>query len=61
MPTKHQSNCYRVLNGEKFINWCDLIFEDEENERIIKEARQKFRKVRKIKHVDGYYQLFVLE
>lgn len=58
---KHQTQCYRTINGVKMMNYCDLIMSDEENEKIIKEAKEKFKRVRKIKHPAGYHQLFVLE
>lgn len=32
---------------------------DEENEKMVAEAKKQFKLVRKIKHPDGYYQLFV--
>lgn len=43
------------------INYCDLIMGDTENESAIKEAKAKYQRVRKIKHPDGFYQLFVSE
>lgn len=58
---KHQTKCYRTINGEKLVNYCDLIMSDEENEKMISEAKQKFKKVRKIKRPEGYHQLFVKE
>lgn len=40
-------------------NYCDLIMCDVENKATIKEAREKYQYVRKIKHPEGFYQLFV--
>lgn len=59
MPIKHQGNCYRNINGVRYTNHADLIYSDAENSKVIAEARSQFRSVRKIKHPDGYYQLFV--
>jgi hypothetical protein len=59
MPIKHQSNCYRNIKGVRYENYSDLIYGDEDNERIIKQAQALYKLVRKIKHPDGYYQLFV--
>ena len=56
---KHQANCYRIIKGIKMTNYCDLIMSNAENEAVVKEAKDKFGKVRKIKHPAGYYQLFV--
>lgn len=56
---KHQSDCYRIIKGVKYINWCDLIYQPEENDRILKEIKAKKIKHRRIKHPDGYYQLFI--
>jgi hypothetical protein len=61
MPIKHQSACYRVINGIKYTNYCDLIYDDDENERLIQVAKALYRSARKIKHPSGYYQLFVTE
>lgn len=59
MPVKHQSACYRNIGGVKYTNYCDLIYGDEENARMITTAKSLYHLVRKIKHPDGYYQLFV--
>lgn len=40
-------------------NYCDLIMGDDENNKVIEEAKAKHQYIRKIKHKDGYYQLFV--
>lgn len=40
------------------MNYCDLIYGDDENKRIISEVKRRYQYVRKIKHPDGYYQLF---
>lgn len=60
MSIKHQQDCFRVINGEKLINYCDLIFSDEANEQVIAQAKIAYKTVRKIKNTaGGYYQLFV--
>lgn len=56
---KHQSFCYRNIKGINYINFADLIYPDHENEFIIKQAKDKYHKVHKIKHPSGYYQIFV--
>lgn len=61
MPFKHQSQCYRNINGVKFKNGADLIYSDEENQRLIKEAKSQYKKVRIIKTKYGYSQLFFVE
>lgn len=58
MPIKHQTESYRVIKGEKLMNYCDLIMGDAENNRIIDEAKADFKTVRKIK-VGSFYRLFV--
>ncbi|MCB9047680.1 MAG: hypothetical protein H6550_16215 [Chitinophagales bacterium] len=58
---KHQSDCYRTINGVRMVNYADLCMTDERNAGMIKEAKELYRKVRKIKHPAGYYQLFVAE
>ena len=58
---KHQANCYRNIKGKRYKNHADLIYSDAENERVIKEAKEKFTSVRQIKHPEGYTQLFVAE
>lgn len=57
---KHQTNCYRIIGGVKYMNWMDLIQGDEQNAIGIEEAKKQFSKIKKIKHWSGeYYQLFV--
>lgn len=58
MPIKHQSQCYRVIGGEKYTNLCDLIMSEEENTLAFESAKKTYTLVRQIKHPDGYYQLF---
>lgn len=45
------------------MNQCDLIYGEEECTRVIAEvkaeAKLKGKRVRKIKHPEGHYQLFV--
>lgn len=64
MPAKHQSNCYRnvrLKDGRviKMTNYCDLIMSPAENLVVESDAKNKYTWCRKIKHPDGYYQLFV--
>lgn len=40
-------------------NECDLCFSDDENKRIVLEAKKEYKYVRQIKHNAGYNQLFV--
>lgn len=56
---KHQGNCYRNIGGKKYTNYADLIMGEVENAQVIQEARATGRSVRKIKHPEGYYQLFL--
>jgi predicted Zn-ribbon and HTH transcriptional regulator len=56
---KHQANCYRTFSGIRYTNFADLIFSDAENQKTIDEAKHKFSSVKKIKHPEGYHQLFV--
>lgn len=57
---KHQSNCYRNIGGHKLVNYCDLCMTDEINEQRVKEAKELYGIVRKVKHHSGgYHQLFV--
>lgn len=58
--TKYQTDCYRIINGTKYMNWMDLIQGEIENNRGIEEAKKQFSKIKRIKHWKGeYYQLFV--
>lgn len=64
MGIKHQTKCYRNIRINKLLtvcmwNYCDLIMGDEANNKVIEEAKAKHQYIRKIKHKDGYYQLFV--
>lgn len=59
MPIKHQSQCYRIFKGIRYKNFCDLIMSDEENEKMVIQAKNEYVYVRQIKHPDGYNQLFV--
>lgn len=60
MPIKHQIKCYRNIGGKKYTNYADLIMSDEENEKVLVEAKSTFFFVKKIKHHSGeYYQVFV--
>lgn len=56
---KHQGNCFRNINGRKYINYSDLIQSESEQAAIIQDAKKHYTHIRKIKHPSGYYQLFV--
>lgn len=48
------------MNGKRYENYADLLNMDEaDNKKIVDEAKELYKSVRKIKHPDGYYQLFV--
>lgn len=61
MPWKHQQKCYRNIKGVRYMNFADLYLSDEENEELIKEAKSQYNKIKKVKHFEGYYQLFVAD
>lgn len=57
---KHQSKCYRNINGVKYMNFADLIYGDEENAKTIEEAKSQYKHVKIINHwTKEYKQLFV--
>ena len=43
---KHQSSCYRNIGGKRYKNYSDLFYSDEENNRIINEAKKNNKNVR---------------
>jgi len=62
MAIKNQSNAFRIINGVKYSNYCDLAMTDEINAQKVAEAKAQYNKVRKIKNTTfGFYQLFVSE
>lgn len=59
---KHQSKCFRNINGIKYTNYADLIYGENDNKSVIIEARQLFKRVKIIPHwTKEYKQLFVAE
>ncbi len=59
---KNQAKCYRNIGGVRFKNYADLIMGEVENNQVIAEARQNFKKVKIITHwTKEYKQLFVAE
>lgn len=43
---KHQSGCYRNIKGIKYTNYADLFYEEEENKKVIEEAKSNFKYVK---------------
>lgn len=58
MPIKHQTNCYRNINGVRYENYSDLIYSEEENKSVIAEAKKRFPRVRVIDR-GGFKAVFV--
>ncbi len=57
---KHQTDCYRNINGVKYMNYMDLIQGDEENSKGIARARAEYKNVRIMGRSDlDYKQVFV--
>lgn len=54
-----EATYYRTIGKLRYEKILDLTMSEEENEQAVKDAKLKYRKVRKIKHVNGYFQLFV--
>ena len=59
MTQKHQSDCYRIIKGQKYINWGDVL--DDEGEAMIESCKMHKIPHRVIKHPDGFKRLFVRE
>jgi hypothetical protein len=59
MPYKDQTLCYRTIAGTRYVNWCDVLGDEE---RVIL-AGVKARKLphRVVRHKDGFESLFVRE
>lgn len=57
MPVKHQSDCYRTIDGLRWPNLCDVFSEDDE--RDIAKRKAKGQRIRMRKHPEGYYQAFI--
>jgi hypothetical protein len=57
---KHLNNCYRNIKGVAYKNHADLIYGDDENKKVIEDARREFKHVKLIKHWTGdFHQIFV--
>ena len=56
---KHQSNCYRIINGKRYENYSDLCFTEDENVKRITEAKKQFKSVRIMTRGDGLKAIFV--
>lgn len=59
MSTKHQNNCYRVIKGQRYVNWCDILCIEHEAE--IAKVKAEGIPHRVFRHPDGFRRLFVLE
>jgi hypothetical protein len=57
MTTKHQADCYRTINGQKYVNYCDILCDEHEAEVAALKAAGK--RIAKRKHPAGYHQAFI--
>lgn len=57
MAFKHQSNCYRTINGEKWVNLCDVLGPEDKAEIVRRKALGQ--KIAMRKHAEGYHQAFI--
>jgi hypothetical protein len=57
MPFKHQSECYRTVNGVRWPNFCDVMSDEDEQE--IAKAKSLGARFKMRKHPDGYRQAFI--
>ena len=55
---KHQSNCYRTVDGVRWPNLCDLL-EGPKQLAYARAARRQAVRVKIHKHPEGYHQMFV--
>ncbi len=56
---KHQSNCFRTIQGVKHMNFADLCYGDVENEEVIAQAKEQYKSVKIISRGDGLKAIFV--
>lgn len=57
---KHQQKCYRVIKGIRHTNYADLIYGEDENVKVIEEAKREYASVKVINHwTKEYKQVFV--
>lgn len=59
MPFKDQTKCYRTINGQRYVNLCDIM--EDYHEALAAKCKREKVPHRVIKHPDGYRQLFVRE
>jgi hypothetical protein len=59
MAIKEQTNCFRTIQGKRFINWCDLLCAEHEAE--IAKVKAAGIPHRIFRHPAGFRRLFVLE
>lgn len=57
MSFKHQSDCYRTIDGVRWPNLCDVLSLEHEQEIAARRAAGHRIKVRM--HPDGYQQAFI--
>lgn len=57
MASKHQTDCYRTIDGARWPNLCDVLEQDHEDE--IAARRKAGHRIRLVKHADGYHQAFI--
>lgn len=59
MPYKNQSACYRTIKGIRYLNWCDVLGEEE---RLLAAGlKKRGLPHRLVSHKDGFKILFVAE
>lgn len=56
---KHQAATYRNINGRRYTNWTDLCYSDEENAKIVSEAKKQFKFVRIVRRDADLKAVFV--
>lgn len=59
MAYKDQTLCYRTINGERYVNWCDIL--EPYHDALVEKVKRLKLPHRVVKHPDGYGQLFVAE
>lgn len=57
MPRKQQQDCYRTINGERYVNMCDVHGREEQD--YVDAAKRIHASHRLVKHKDGFRILFV--
>jgi len=59
MPVKHQADCYRTIDGHRYINWGDVL--TREDEAAVAAAKSLCIPHRVFRHPDGFRRLFIRE